>query len=60
MHALLVGVLIVVGIIGFIIAASVGEGLAVPSPFSVHRSGGNCVYVLGSDIEVVLVGPEGC
>ena len=37
-----------------------GEGLAAPSPFSVHRSGGNCVYVLGSDIEVVPVGVGGC
>ena len=60
MHNWLVGVLIGVGILGFTIAASVVAGLAAPSPFSVHRSGGNCVYVLGNDIEVVAVGPEGC
>ena len=45
----------------FCIGLALGEGgLAAPSPFSVHRSGGNCVYVLGNDIEVVPVGPEGC
>ena len=48
--------LAVVGLVALI----VGEGLAAPSPFSVHRSGGNCVYVLGGDIEVVPVGVEGC